>query len=89
VGNELKAARDRGEQPEPDPDQRLLMKFYGGYWIVILLCVMGLVAIASPIRHRRQTRRLPPKSPSLPTRKYSGKSQIRFTCCLTSARHEH
>jgi hypothetical protein len=46
LGTELKDARDRGEQREPDPEQRQFMRFYGGYWIVILLFVSGLVGIA-------------------------------------------
>jgi hypothetical protein len=46
VAAEKKAARDRGEAGDLDPEQRLFMKFYGGYWIVILLFVIGLVAIA-------------------------------------------
>jgi hypothetical protein len=43
---ERQAAREQGPEPEFSPEQRLLMKFYGGYWIAILLLVLGLVGIA-------------------------------------------
>jgi hypothetical protein len=59
-GDEAKA---RNEQPELDPAQKEFVRFYGGYWIVLLLVLLGIIAVAGyeffairrySLRHMRQ-----------------------------------
>jgi hypothetical protein len=39
-------ARDQSERPQLDPSQWDFVRLYGGYWIVLLLLVLGIIAIA-------------------------------------------
>jgi hypothetical protein len=39
-------ARARDEHPELDQAQKEFVRFYGAYWIVMLLLVLGFIAIA-------------------------------------------
>jgi hypothetical protein len=41
-----KAKQEQGVNSELKPDEKVLMKFYGGYYIAILLLVLGLVGTA-------------------------------------------
>ncbi|MBL8794523.1 MAG: hypothetical protein JNM56_11505 [Planctomycetia bacterium] len=64
LGRDLQAQRARGEAVIVTPEQQQFRKFYGGYWIAVLLVLLGVVVLAgSDIvairRHgRRQLRQL-------------------------------
>lgn len=64
LGRDLQAQRARGEAVVVTPEQQQFRKFYGGYWIAVLLVLLGVVVLAgSDIvairRHgRRQLRQL-------------------------------
>lgn len=65
LGKSLQAQRERGvEQPVLTPDEQTFRKFYGGYWIGVLLLLLLTVILASAdiwlIRrfHRRTMRKL-------------------------------
>jgi hypothetical protein len=40
------AARERGEEPDNTPEHRLFVKYYGAYWITVLLVLLGMVGTA-------------------------------------------
>jgi hypothetical protein len=44
--DEGNAARERGEEPEDTAEHRLFVKYYGAYWISVLLLLLGMVSIA-------------------------------------------
>jgi len=39
-------ARAHGESPKPEQSQKEFVRLYVGYWIVLLLLVLGIIAIA-------------------------------------------
>src|SRR5206468_3992140 len=47
LAEEGEAAREHGQQPVLDPEQKQFIHFYGGYWIVMLLVLLALVALAA------------------------------------------
>src|SRR5262249_46207062 len=40
------AAIARGEEPDNSPEHRLFVKYYGAFWLSVLLLLLGMVGIA-------------------------------------------